>query len=236
MNLQVRDCRGSFTVEASLVISTILLLLVALMLCLMLLYQQVMLSWIAESAAQQTADIWADSRQNMVTGAWNREEKMDSLYYRLLDDALLGSRTVEYRLEGDGRFHPVPGTGTETLNSDSLLDRKFQKLVEQMHRQPASILIRPAAAGLRIEYQNRLVERKVTIILQQEVKVPFAGFAGILGGKGTITLTGRGTAVITEPAEFIRNTDLLVETVWRAGQSLDIGSRLDDLKDRLLHR
>jgi hypothetical protein len=27
-----------------------------------------------------------------------------------------------------------------------------------------------------------------------------------------------------------------VETVWRAGQSLDIGSRLDDLKDRLLHR
>lgn len=233
MKRKTAHCRGSFTVEASLVISTLLLLLSAVILSMLLLYQQVTLAWIAKSAAQEAADIWTDSRQTMATGAWDRKERMDSLYFRIWEDALLGSRVVTYAANHAGQLELVPSVGQEALDPGRLVDKKLMKLVRQVTQQPAAVLLRPAGTRLQIEYRNRLVQRKITVILQHKVKVPFADLSRFFGKDGTVTLTGRGVAVITEPQEFVRNVDLLVESASRAKQTLNMNYWIDDLKDRL---
>jgi hypothetical protein len=56
-----------------------------------------------------------------------------------------------------------------------------------------------------IEYQNSLIQRKVTTRLEQVISLPLPSF---LFDSGNRVLT-QGSSAVVEPAEFIRTVDLV---------------------------
>lgn len=86
----LRDVRGSFTLEASLVLPVIFYAILVLLFFCLYLYQNALLGQAASAAAERSAYTWDNSYRNDLTGAFE-EGHYDSLYWRLKDDGMLQS-------------------------------------------------------------------------------------------------------------------------------------------------
>ncbi|WP_340019637.1 TadE/TadG family type IV pilus assembly protein [Paenibacillus sp. FSL H3-0457] len=187
-NNKFKKEEGSFTVEASLIFPVVLFILVLLLFFTMYMYQKTFLNQHAYAASERAAYSWDNSHKQAMTGEFVAGEH-DNLYWRLTDDRMLGALFGWAGADNQVSVSIPAGEG------GSLLEQKLAQAVQQM----------PSAMKGTIEYQNSLIQRKVTTKLEQVISLPLPSF---LFDSGNRVLT-QGSSAVVEPVEFIRTVDLI---------------------------
>lgn len=152
------DTRGTYTLEASLIIPVILLMLVSLAFFSMFIYRKLVFHDTAVYIAKQRAATWGNSHRNMESGSLQGVLINDGLYWRIFEDHN-GSLLVSKKESGAGAF-------SAGLLGDALL--------KQGH--PPEV---------KVEYTNDLVRRFVSVEITGDVqktpvspgKVPVIGIS-----------------------------------------------------------
>ncbi|ETT51704.1 TadE/TadG family type IV pilus assembly protein [Paenibacillus sp. FSL H7-689] len=187
-NNKFKKEEGSFTVEASLIFPVVLFILVLLLFFTMYMYQETFLNQHAYAASERATYSWDNSHKQGMTGEFVAGEH-DNLYWRLTDDRMLGALFGWAGADNQVSVSIPAGEG------GSLLEQKLAQAVQQM----------PSAMKGTIEYQNSLIQRKVTTKLEQVISLPLPSF---LFDSGNRVLT-QGSSAVVEPVEFIRTVDLI---------------------------
>lgn len=185
-----RNERGSFTVEASLVLPVVFICTVALLFFCLFMYQKVVLFHAASVTADRAAANWDNSYKDPRTGTYPVEYH-DGLYWRVFDDnasdilGLIGlGRPAAVSLPVDADSAPL-GNGPE---------RKMKRVATRLA---------PDITG-EMEYHNFWLDRQVHVRLKRILETPSL----IRGWYDGDQAAGSSTARVTDPVELIRTVDL----------------------------
>lgn len=194
-NMWMRDIRGSFTLEASLVLPVIFIAILLLLFFCLYLYQNALLTHSAAMAADRASYVWDNSFRDPKTGAVTAS-KADSLYWRLTSDTMLQSI---FSLGSSGTSSEavstlnLPFQQSDMSSADSLPMKKLQRVASQL----------PTGFSGEMSYQNKLLIRKIDVSLQRLVSL--TPLDKIIGDS---TQMGVASSYIVEPVEFIRTVEL----------------------------
>lgn len=212
--------RGSVTVEATIVITTILIVLYITVYCSILVYHKALLETVAAKATSQGALIWLDSRADINTGKPESHLKKDSIYYRLFND---GSRSYKETLG----FAQI----SDLEDPKDLQDVKIYKIRELILSEIRKGIIKAGSTQLEIHYNNTLLQRKIEVTIIQYVEIPLGWIKAVTDGNKTLAIKGHSVSVIVEPAEYIRNVDLISEYIHKTDKTFNIKRKIDDIKN-----
>ena len=174
--------RGSFTVEAALVFSTVFFCLLALIYMSLLLYQQVRLQSVASMAAQRGALVWSNPARDMyITRLTQQNLAGGDLYWRIID-----TRQDEKK----NKISAFIKTQAGSRNALNSVNGEIQ---------PPSL-------------EDYIIYKKLEVTVSKSYKIPVGNLLKAFGLSDEFRLTATDSAVINEPAEFIRNTDFLIDT------------------------
>jgi hypothetical protein len=202
----LKNEEGSFTIEASLVFPIIFLCTVALLFFSLWSFEKAYLQQMAAITADRIAYNWDNSNKDLETGAYDIHQN-DGLYYRVSNDGLSQSSSITI----PNIVSPTTLTGPK---------RKLQNAVTQF----------PKGINGILTFKNRLIERKVEAQLSRMIKpLPFLK----LWFGSSKTLSAKSSALVNEPAEFIRNTDLTVTYLPLIKQSMKDKEAVDTIRDTL---
>lgn len=191
-----RNQQGSFTLESTLVLPMLFLLILAFLLFSMYIYQKVVLYYMASVTAERTAFSWDNSYRNPRNGMLI-EGQYDGLYWRIAEDHKLESLFGMNRDTSSVSLDiPLPATSDE--KSFALSDRKLLGGSEWIS----------AADGLTymgsIGYNPGLLKREIEVRLKQPVSLE--PLERLLGTSEPRTVA---QSAVVDPVEFIRSVDMV---------------------------
>lgn len=223
--------KGSYTIEASMIFTMIVLVILTLLFAFVYVQQKSRLVSAASFAAQQGAELWLDSRKNMENGYISSQKSADSIGYRIFDNLLLSEKTYVGYIEED----VSSGKPELILKMDTggnLPGQKVSLIGESLCKKISGTVIKPEKTKVSITYKNNALRGRLTVEITQEIKVPLGGIKKFFDGKDTLTLSGRSVSSISEPAEYIRNVDLAIELSQKLGEELDLMGIMDKIKSK----
>ena len=196
-NLNKISDRGSYTVEAALLFSALILVLSCLVLSFMLMYHKVLLAKTASAVAQKAAGMWTQG---------------DNLYQHVFEDPR-GEKTYSETVKGAVDLEEKRSQIKFELESGDLVlqQKRFKTLQLAVYRELSRIVRKPEITTVTVDYKNYLLSREIAVTITQEMKIPFGSIKCLFDGKDTLTLVGTAAAAVTQPAEFVRNVDLFLE-------------------------
>ncbi|HOM03328.1 MAG TPA: pilus assembly protein [Acetivibrio sp.] len=181
-----KDNTGSFTVEATIIVSTVILTMFALILVSEFLYQKSCIQTIADRTAQRGAEIWNSPSKDMIFGQIVLDNMDDlDLYWRIWESKSSKSKKEE-KIESYAGY----------LLKESII---FGKPLEM-----------EITSGIVEDY---IVYKKLRVSVKAKYKNPFLSLLRVFGINNTITIKAHSDAIINEPVEFIRTTDFAVDVV-----------------------
>lgn len=191
-----RNEQGSFTLESTLVLPMLFLLILAFLLFSMYIYQKVVLYYTASVTAERTAFSWDNSHRNPRNGMLT-EGQYDGLYWRIAEDHRLESLFGMNRDTSTVSLDiPLPAASDE--KSFALSDRKLAGGSEWIS----------AADGLTymgsIGYHPGLLKREIEVRLKQPVSLE--PLERLLGKSEPRTVA---QSAVVDPVEFIRSVDMV---------------------------
>ncbi len=174
--------KGSYTLEASLVIPVILVVLLGVVFFSIYIYEKLVLLDAAVYSARQTATVWDNSRKDPETGSLGGDFRTDGLYWRITDDH---------------------------SDSDLVRQKTGSAIALTRTRLRGGIPGDSEPADISVAYSNSLVQRIVTVDISRKAAVPPVLLTGkpAAGRIGSMA-AGHANSVIAEPVEFIRNWEL----------------------------
>lgn len=185
---------GSFTLEASLLFPILLILTISLIFFSLVIYEKVELHQRAQLMADRMAYSWGNSGKDPATGSFDKytsdADSNDGLYWRLFGNNILS----KFGLDLGNKSADI---AIGSRNSSSLPDRKLSRI-------PKSWL--PAGATGTIQFWNNFAGGKIVVHLHQTLSLP-ATIKKILG---ISVISTNAYASVSDPVEFIRDTDLVV--------------------------
>lgn len=185
----LKDDRGSFTIEASLLLPIIMFITMLLLFFCLYSYQQSMLMQVASAATERAAYDWDNSHKEM-EGSFAAGE-YDSLYWRIGEDGLLSSLFGGDTDSGGQKLElPVETQGTSVL-----------PILKLEH---ASGMVPDNMPG-EMNYTYSLTGRTVSAELKRMLDLPLLD--DVLADEAKPVV--KAQSVVTEPVEFIRTVDLM---------------------------
>lgn len=224
--------RGSYTIEASMVFSVIVLAILSLLFTFLYMQQKACLESFASFAAQQGAEFWPDSRKSMEDGSISMIKDEDSIGYRIFDNLLFSSKTYEGHFEkaaaanGKSKLILIMDTG------DNLPGQKVAQIGEALSKRIENTVLKPKHTKVKITFANNALRGRLTVEIIQEIKVPLGSIKQFFDGKDTLTLSAESTSEVTEPDEYIRNIDLAIELSKRLEEEIDLKGLADKIKSK----
>ena len=178
---------GSSVVEASLVMPIVILSVIALIYAGMVLYQKAYLQALADKAAELGAAAWCSPSMDLEMGQVKRSDFENAqLYWRLIDNKKQEKlRCVESYI--------INGKNSSGLDRSGLI-----KPIEDRDKIDVTLI-------------DNIVSKKLNIKITETYKTPFAGLIKLFGLDGGFTVKVQSEAAINEQAEFIRNTDFVID-------------------------
>lgn len=176
--------RGSYTVEAVIVMSTIIFIIFAIISAFLLLYQNAVMYYVASAAAQEGAVMWTDMAHKDYLDGRASGTDGQSLYYRVGE--LFGGGSVEEK--------------------KSVIKTWAEK---QLAGMTPNTLIGSGAETVEVEFHNYFVHQVVEVRITKEINIPFKEIAQYFSED--LDLHVAVQASVSEPAEFIRNVDYGLE-------------------------
>ncbi|WP_165861104.1 TadE/TadG family type IV pilus assembly protein [Paenibacillus paeoniae] len=191
-----KDEKGSFTIEASIVLPILFAMVLAFLLFGMYLYQKVMVYYSVSTISERAAFSWDNSHRDARTGILT-EPEYDGLYRRLGSDGALASL---FGMTGDEgrRSVSLPADVQESTSSvdTDLTKRKLVKSAQWV-----------ATAGLSyngtVQYAGDGLSRYVETGLHKPIQLMPFEESWIRGEPD-----GAARGHIVDPVEFIRSVDL----------------------------
>jgi Flp pilus assembly protein TadG len=195
--------RGSFTIEASLIFPIIFLTVIAFLFLSLYIYERVQLYQRANIAADRIAYIWDNTKKEPVTGTLSKPAENDGLYWRISDDNVLG---LLFDQKGSGgSYGDLVQTKLNTVSETAL----------------------PNGTTSDVDYKNSIVEKRVTVTLTRELALPSYIEEHLLGSE----IVARGSATITDPVEFNRTVDLMIDYYNKIKEYKAQGLDIDKARD-----
>lgn len=186
---------GSMTLEASVTVPWIMMIVMALILLLLAAAQKAIVYYSASMAAERTAFAWTHSASDIRTGAYP-PDGYDSLYWRLGRDELLG---VLFGSSPDREPVSVRFGSQESAVSNAKDGSARAKL-----RKTAAAM--PDGLTGEIVYRNELWKRVISVqAAGGRVPDPMSRLLMFPGSR----ITASVTAWVAEPAETVRTFDLI---------------------------
>ncbi|MCX7920463.1 MAG: pilus assembly protein TadE [Clostridia bacterium] len=195
--------KGSMTIEACIIVPTVLFCVLSVIYICLLLYQQVYIQSLADRAAQRGAAIWTSPAKDMYIGRITKKDMEDNDPYWSFVDSDKGM--------------------------------KLQKITDyiKLHAESYSVLKSTNVTVDTPELTNYIIYKKLRVTVHQSFKIPLGRMLTTFGLSDEFTLEASAEAVVNEPAEFIRNTDFIVDT----GREIDrrifndkVGNFADQIK------
>lgn len=186
-----KDTSGSVTLEAAMIFPWILMITFILLLFSLFIAQGSLLYYSSAITAERSAFNWSNSAKESVTGEYPPND-YDGLYWRLLNDALVDGL---FGLSGDNEgvqveikgYHPYDSQGTSA-------EDKLRK---------AAALMPESVTGL-MQYRNIGVKQQIGIRASYGwLPRPLAWLRGDDPASSDVT------ALVVEPAEWVRSFDLV---------------------------
>lgn len=225
--------KGSYTIEASMIFTLIVLTVITLLFAFLYMQQKACLVSAASYAAQQGAELWLDSRRSMDNGEIMGEKTKNPIGYRIFDNLLLSRISFEGYLEEENGIEGKSKYVLRMNTDDTLPGKKAELIGEALGRRIENTALKPKETKVKLIYSNNGFRRRLSVEVIQEIEIPLGGIKKFFDGKNTLTLSGRSTAAVVEPAEYIRNIDLAVELSGKLGEELDLRSVLDKIKAKV---
>lgn len=176
-----KDDSGNFTVEASMIFPMILIITMCLIFFSLVVYYKSILQFEANRIADKVAFVWNNSSKDVHTGAFNQ-------YTTQNGDGLYWRLTSNNILQNFGL-----NIGGESAAVDKKLHRN---LVDEI----------PGAISGSVEFKNKLFRNYVEVKLEQPLKLP----SMVTDLFKMDVMEASAARTITEPVEFIRNTDFVI--------------------------
>jgi hypothetical protein len=202
----LRNEEGSFTIEASLVYPIVFLCTAALLFFSLWSFEKAYLQQLAAITVDRIAYNWDNSNKDLVTGAYEIHQN-DGLYYRVSNDGISQSSSISI----PNIISPATLTGPK---------RKLQNAVTRF----------PKGINGILTFKNHLIERKVEAQLSRMI-TPLPLLKLWFGSSKT--LSAKSSAIVNEPVEFIRNTDLMLTYLPLIKQSMTDKEAADTIRDKL---
>jgi len=179
--------KGAYTLEAVIVMSTIIFIIFAIISAFLLLYQNAVMYYVATQAAQEGAVMWTDTEHDLDGNIGGTDINQGKYYYRI--EELFG------------------GGGKEAKECE------ITKWAEQKLRQlmPGTV-IGDGAEAVHVHFDEepaKLFMRTVNVEITKKISIPFAEVAKFFNAD--LNLTVKAKASVAEPAEAIRNIDYSLE-------------------------
>lgn len=197
-NILKNKSKGSYTIEAVIVMSSVLMAIFAVFYSFTLMYQNVVIMYAASYGAQQGAMAWENTGID-IDG--KSREYNEALYDRILE------------IGGGGHM-------SEKKNN-----------IEQCVREKLKMgIFNVNKINVKVDVNNNILQRKITVEVSQDVPILLSGIVKYFGGD-TMMLHAKTSAVIDDPAEYIRNLDYVMEWVKRGmekAEETEFGSKLSD--------
>lgn len=184
---------GSFTIEASLLFPMILIMTLTLVFFCLIVFEKVVLHQRAQIIANRSAYVWNNSSKDISTGTFTKYTSdpgsTDGLYWRLSGNQIFS------------KFHLNFGGGTGEIeignkNNTSLIDKKLSRI-------PKGWM--PAGSTGNISFHNNWTGGKIIVNLNEPLRIPDS-ISKLLRIRHIST---RASASISDPVEFVRDTDFL---------------------------
>lgn len=167
--------RGSFSIEATIVMSALLIIIVTIYYAFMAMYQYAIITYAASYGAEQGATAWVNGGDGLEGASYD-----DGIYYRLGE---LGG--------GDGQ--------------------KIESIKRAVEDKIKGGVLSTDGTVVDVDFENTLLQRKIVVNVKQNVNIPFAAILNYFTDSEEFTINTKATAVIAEPAEYIRNIDYAKE-------------------------
>ncbi|WP_081389772.1 TadE family protein [Paenibacillus odorifer] len=186
---KLKEDRGSFTIEASLLLPLVMCITMLLLFFCLYSYQKSMLIQVASGATERAAYNWGNSHKE-VSGSYAVGE-YDSLYWRIGDDALLSSL-----------FGGEAGSGGVTIELPGEVSDESDLPVLKLRHSSTMV---PYNMPGNMNYVYSLTGRKVSAELNRLLNLPVLD--EILSDEAKPNV--KAQSIIAEPVEFIRTVDLM---------------------------
>lgn len=210
--------QGSYTIEAVLIMSAVFLTLFLLCFSFMLMYHRVLLTKAATEIAETAANDWT---------------KETSPYYRIFE-LNSGGKTVEKTVTGsfdEEKLQQVFQDGTDDRKKTAdAVSKKLNTVLKNTFPQLLRCIKEPAKTTVKVTYENGFIIRKIKVEITQEIKIPFGQLKQFFDGKAEAVLQAQSTAVVTDPADMIRNVDLALEYASKVKEKIDLDKLLGKVK------
>ena len=181
--------KASTTIEAAIVMSTLLFIIFAIISAFLLLYQNAVMEYVATQAAQQGAVYWTDTSVQM-DGSRSGKDDSNGLYYRIGE------------MSG--------GNSAKCAHIKKWAEDKMKSMI------PRSI-VGSGAEQVNVTFKSGLMQRYVIVEIKKEVNIPFASIMQYFNDD--LNMRVKVQASVSEPAEYIRTLDFAYVTLsdaWKA--------------------
>lgn len=179
--LNWRSDRGSFTVEAALVFSAVFLCILVLIYMCLLMYQQVYIQALADRAVQRGAAVWNNPEKDIEMGRVRKSDLSAGGLYWRFIDA----------------------------KEEEKLDR-LEKYIED-RLSTYGILNNVNQNPIHVKMKNYVLYKKLEVNIENKYKIPIGNLLKVFGLEEYFVVNVNAQAVISEPVEFIRNTDFILD-------------------------
>ena len=156
--------KAAYTLEAVIVMSTIIFIIFAILSAFLLIYQNAVMFYVATQAAQEGAVMWTDSAHDLD----GRVSGTDSqgLYYRI----------------------------GELAGGNSQKEERIRSWAEErLAAMTPDTLVGSGAASVEAKFHNYVVRRVVEVRITKEVDIPFREIAQYFGADLDMTVTARAS-------------------------------------------
>lgn len=204
----IATLRGSFTIEAVLIMSAVLVAVFLLCFSFMLMYHQVLLTQAASAIAQEAAHNWT---------------RGNTPYYRVFELAA-GSQSLTETITGSLDEQKI--RAVFPASEKTLVEKKLAAIQKNTFAQLFRSIKKPDKTTVEVSYQNGLILREIQIQITQEMTIPLGHLKKFFTGKKTVVLQTKSSAVVTDPAEMIRDLDLALEYATKVNEKLDFNRLL----------
>lgn len=189
--------RASFTVEATIVMSTIIFAMFAILSAFLLVYQNAVMYYVASRAAQEGAVMWSDPSHTL-DGSEYKGEKQG--YYYRLGELFAGETSVSVR-SGDKKKSASGVQGKE-------YEIAFWALKQLSKLSPGTI-VGNGRETVTVTLHNYIFLKEVEVSIVKEVNIPFREIAKYFPSNLDMKVTVQ--ASVYGPTEYIRNVDYSIE-------------------------
>ncbi|RED63019.1 TadE/TadG family type IV pilus assembly protein [Cohnella lupini] len=199
----IKNQKGSFTIEASLVFPLVFLVTILLIFMSLYVYQKSTLYYLADTTAKRASWVWDNTYRDGITGEFNPYEKdpgtqqqlqNDGLYWRFNDFNMMDVLTFQFKEAVDAKELSISASDRSAPSrSSSLVNYKLQRAVTTL----------PKGVSGSISYENKFYKRKITVHLENPLKMPDF----VKSWFRQELVEAEASSFVTEPTEFIRTVD-----------------------------